>query len=314
MRQGIPGGGAMDRRACRVANLLVGNDERAAVLEAALIGPSIEFHATTLIAVAGGDLEASIDGTRLPVWHAALVPAGATLRLGAATTGCRAYVAFAGGIDVPCVFESRSTYLRAAFGGVDGRAIRAGDVVGLGEPSSMSRHIAASLARENGAVGIAHWSAGATLRPAYSVEPTVRLLDGTHTSLLSEPSRQRLFTERFRISASSDRMGYRLEGTPLSLERPIELLSEAVAFGTMQLPPGGAPIVLMADRQTTGGYPRIGEVASVDLPLIAQLKPGDFVRFEPISLDDAQALYLAQEAELAQARAGLEWRFSRGTT
>jgi antagonist of KipI len=119
-------------------------------------------------------------------------------------------------------------------------------------------------------------------------------------------------TARFRVSSSSDRMGYRLEGETIALERPVEMLSEAVTFGTVQLPPGGAPIVLMADRQTTGGYPRIGEVASVDLPLVAQLKPGDTLRFVSISLEEAERLYLARERDLAQARVGIALRATTG--
>ena len=160
----------------------------------------------------------------------------------------------------------------------------------------------------------ARWTIAPPARPNYPPDAVVRLIPGQHTDVLSEQSREQLFSEPFRISASSDRMGYRLDGAPLSLRRRIELLSEAVAFGTVQLPPGGAPIILMADRQTTGGYPRIGEVATVDLPLVAQLKPGDHVRFRPISLRDAHRLYLAREAELAQARLAIALRFSRGTS
>ena len=312
-RQGVPAGGAMDRAALRAGNALVGNDERAAVLEATLIGPSLTFDHPTLVAIAGGDLGATVDHEPLPTWHPALVQAGATIRFGAPRRGCRAYVAVAGGIDVPVVFGSRSTYLRAEFGGHEGRALRAGDVLIVGAPSLLSQRIAASL-QGAGPVTTARWSIGPTIRPVYAAEAVVRLIAGQHTDALWQQSRERLYTARFRVSASSDRMGYRLDGEPLSLTTPIELLSEAVAFGTVQLPPGGAPIILMADRQTTGGYPRIGEVASVDLPLVAQLKPGDHVRFRSISLKDAQRLYLAHERELAQAKLGIALRFSRGTS
>ena len=132
--------------------------------------------------------------------------------------------------------------------------------------------------------------------------------------LLAPSARDTLLGGTFRVSSSSDRMGYRLEGKALALREPVELLSEGVGFGTVQLPPGGAPIVLMSDAQTTGGYPRLGEVASVDLPLIAQLKPGDRLRFRLVSLEDAQAEYLALEQEIAQARAGIALRHSRGTS
>jgi antagonist of KipI len=323
-RQGIPVGGAMDRMALRVGNALIGNEEGAAALEATLVGPTIAFERAVLIAITGADLEATVDGRRIPTWHPVCVPRGATLRFGKAAVGCRAYIALAGGIEVPPVFGSRSTYLRASFGGYEGRALRVGDVVDVGEPSALSRAIGDSVrgsapstatvsARgETNSVVVARWSAGVTLRPRYSSEPVVRLVAGAHTDALARESRAALAGSSFRVSASSDRMGYRLEGQTLALRRPMELLSEAVTFGTVQLPPGGAPIVLMADRQTTGGYPRIGEVASIDLPLIAQLKPGDRLRFRLVSLEHAQRWYLAEERELAQARAGIAFRFSKG--
>jgi antagonist of KipI len=133
----------------------------------------------------------------------------------------------------------------------------------------------------------------------------IRVIEGEHAHLLTPESRDRFWSGEFRVAAQSDRMGYRLEGVALELSTPTELLSEAVVFGTVQLPPGGNPIVLMADRQTTGGYPRIGEVATVDLPLMAQLKPGDRLRFRPVSLDEAQRLYLAREDHIRQARAAI---------
>ena len=312
-RQGVPAGGAMDRVALRVGNVLVGNDEGAAALEATLIGPTLAFDHPVLVAVTGADLSATVERAPLPAWHPALVQAGATIRFGAPARGCRAYIAVAGGFDVPIVFGSRSTYLRAEFGGFDGRPLRANDVLALGPPTILSQCIAASL-QADGPVSVARWSIGPSIRPRYAAEALVRLIPGAHTSALSEESRDRLFSTGFRVSASSDRMGYRLDGPRLSLASRIEMLSEAVAFGTVQLPPGGAPIILMADRQTTGGYPRIGEVASVDLPLVAQLKPGDHVRFRPVSLQDAQRLYLAHEQELAQARLAIALRFSRGTS
>ena len=307
-RDAIPAGGAMDRLACRAANLLIGNDDHAALLETTLIGPAIRFDEETLIAVAGGDLGATIDGTPVTNWRAVLVPANGVLRFGQPTTGCRGYIAVGGGIDVPMVFESRSTYVRGGFGGFDGRALRAGDTLRTLGCAKATRAMAVTIAKS--ATRVARWSLGATLRPHYADRVEVRIVEGAHTFLLSAPSRTNLTSNAFRVSSSSDRMGYRLEGTPLELSSPTELMSEAVTFGTVQLPPGGAPIVLMADRQTTGGYPRIAEVASVDLPLIAQLKPGDAVSFRFISLGEAQRLYLAQEAELAQARAGLMLRFS----
>jgi antagonist of KipI len=313
-RSGIPVCGAMDRLALRIGNMLVGNDDGDAALEASIIGPAITFEQPALIALTGGDLEATINGTEVPAWHAISVPAGTTLRSAQPRVGCRSYIAVAGGIDVPLVFGSRSTYLRAQFGGFDGRALRSGDVLVSGTPSQRSARIASAL-RESGAAAVtARWSVSGTLRPRYSDDPVVRLIAGAHYDLLDDESRDRLGAGTFRISPNSDRMGYRLAGVTLSLREPVELLSEGVAFGTVQLPPGGEPIVLMADHQTTGGYPRLGEVASIDLPLVAQLKPGDRLRFRLVSVDEAHQLYLAQERELALASFGIALKHSRATT
>lgn len=307
--EGIPGGGAMDRAAHRIANILIGNAESDATLEATLMGPSIVFDQETLIAVTGGDLGALLNGAPLPLWTPTWIPAGTTLRFGKTGTGCRAYIAVGGGIDVPVVFDSRSTYLRASFGGLNGRALRVGDVLTARTPTALSNAIGQALRADGARVQTAHWRAGHSLRPAYREDVVVRLIEGAHTAELNATSRESLTSTRFRVSASSDRMGYRLEGTTLTLTQPREMMSEAVAFGTVQLPPGGAPIILMADRQTTGGYPRIGEVASVDLPLVAQLKPGDRIRFRFVSLAEAQQLYLELESDVAQAKVAIALRF-----
>jgi antagonist of KipI len=305
--QGVPVGGAMDRVACRLGNLLVGNDEAAAVLETTLIGPAIAFEADTLIALTGGDLEPSVEGIDVPMWHPVCVERGSTLRFGRAKIGCRAYIAVAGGIDVLPVFGSRSTYLRAKFGGVDGRALKSGDVLHPGERSQSSKHIADALHAPAGRrVVVARWSIGTTLRPIYGDDVVLRVVRGAHLDGLEDAGA--VFGSTFRVSASSDRMGYRLDGATLALRSPTELLSEGTTFGTVQLPPGGAPIILMADAQTTGGYPRIAEVTSVDLPLLAQLKPGDRLRFRIVSLDEAQSLYLAREQDIAEARAAISLR------
>lgn len=301
-RFGVPVCGVMDRWALRIANMMVGNALGDAGLEITLAGPTITFDEETLIAIAGADLGAFVGEVHVPPRHPVRVPAGATLTFRGGPHGCRAVVAVAGGIGVPAVLGSRSTYVRAALGGFEGRALRKGDVLPTGAPSPWARRMMTTLARPDGLAAAASWGAGPSLRPQYSASPVVRLLAGTHTEHLTPGSRSALFGEPFRISPQSDRMGYRLEGPELALRQPLELLSEGTTFGTMQLPPGGSPIVLMADAQTTGGYPRIGEVASVDLPLLAQLRPGDHVRFRACSLEDAQSAYVAREQELARAQ------------
>lgn len=300
----------MDELALRVANLLVGNDERAAALECTLVGPTLRFDHNALIALGGADLGVTADGMALPLWRPVCLPAGTTVSAASAVRGCRGYLAVAGGIDAPIVLGSRATYVRASLGGVDGRALRRGDHLTIGAPSELSRRIGAAVATERGRerVAIGHWGVSASLIPFYTSSAVIRLVDGEHSGLLTTDSRDRLWSGEFRVGAQSDRMGYRLEGLALELTEWRELLSEAVTFGTVQLPQGGNPIVLMADRQTTGGYPRIAEVAAVDLPLLAQLKAGDRVRFRSISLDEAQRLYLAREDNIRQARAAIALR------
>jgi len=197
---------------------------------------------------------------------------------------CRAYLAVAGGIDVPTVLGSRATYVRAAIGGYEGRALRAGDLLAVGAATGAHLHHAVDVR-------------GLDLQRA-----TVRYVAGPHHALLTDEARRLLATAPFRLAPGSDRMGLRFEGASLALRAPVEPLSAGVAMGTMQLPPGGAPIVLMADRQTTGGYPCIGGVAAVDLPALAQLRPGEAVRFEEVSLEAAEALYLVRERELDRIR------------
>jgi len=311
--QGVPVGGAMDRVALRIANLLVGNEENCGALEATIIGPALRFDTDTLIALAGADLEATIEGVAIPLWHPVWAERGTTLRFGRAVDGCRTYIAIGGGVDVPLVFGSRSTYLRAKFGGHDGRALKSGDVLHAGTPSTISSRIAASLAGGGRRFVVGRWSASPSLRPAYGRDVLVRVTPGAHHDALSDAGRETLATATFRVSSSSDRMGYRLEDAEVALTEPLEMLSEGTTFGTVQLPPGGAPIVLMADAQTTGGYPRVAEVITVDLPIVAQLKPGDRLRFRLVSLDEAQTEYLDHEGDLQQATAAIMHRFSRGS-
>lgn len=304
---GVPVGGAMDRCAHRIANLLVGNDDNDTVLEAPLAGIALQFGAGSLVALAGRDITASLDGKPIPAWRPFRVRPGELLVVHA---GCRTTIAIAGGIAVPTVLDGRGTCLRAAFGGWHGRALRRDDVLPIGVPSALGRRIAAALDLEQRIV--ANWGVSTALRPAYCDAPTVRFIDGPEHALLTDASRAAFLGARFRIAPESDRMGYRLAGHPLSLTTTRDMLSSGVTAGTIQLPQGGVPILLMADRQTTGGYPRLGDVIAVDLPLVAQLRPGDSIRFARTTLEAAHRLYRARAADLAGARRSLELRFAAG--
>ena len=287
-RDGVPESGAMDAHAARLANLLVGNPEDAAVLETTLAGPALVFLRATSVALGGADFGASIDGEPLAPWHSVPVREGSTLTLGRASGGCRACIAIAGGIDVPIVLGSRSTFVPGKFGGFEGRALRAGDILPLGVAHTTGRRALAP-----------------TTRPSY--QHAIRLIAGEHLDALDAQSRDALFGDGLRVSARSDRMGYRLEGTALRLRAPLEVISTAVAFGTLQSTPSGEPVLLMADHQTTGGYPMLGHVATVDLGAVAQLRPGDPIRFTRVSLDDAQRLYLERERSLDALRRALSF-------
>lgn len=288
--EGVPVGGAMDDVALRLANLLAGNSADAAALETTLDGPTLRFTRETRIAVTGADMGWMLNGRPVWPWHSTLVPAGGTLVSGVARSGCRGYLAVAGGFDVPLLLGSRSTFTAAGMGGFHGRPLRAGDVLPV-TPDWVAPVAARGGARER--------AIAASMRPRYG--SIVRLVTGPRFDALTPAARARLLGEPFRVSAHSDRMGVRLEGggDTLALRATSDALSAGVAMGTVQLPTGGEPIILMADRQTTGGYPRLGEVATVDVPLVAQLRPGDAVRFAVLSLAEAQQLFLARERELA---------------
>jgi len=278
---GVSLAGAADGFALRVANLLVGNPEGAAALEFALAGPELRFSHDTVVAVGGAEFEG------LPRWRPVQVAAGTTLKLGAARAGCRGCLAVAGGIDVAPVLGSRSTDLRAGFGGLGGRTLAAGDWLSVGSEG---------LRLQGGS-----WRIDERMLPEYSREAVVRVVAGAQAGEFAPA----WLGAKFTVSRLSDRMGVRLEGPALERCGGRELLSTPVVPGTIQVPPDGQPIVLLADAQTIGGYPQVAHVASVDLPLIAQLRPGDTVRFGEVPLAEAGALRLARERSLALLAQGL---------
>ncbi|WP_033543177.1 biotin-dependent carboxyltransferase family protein [Planococcus sp. CAU13] len=284
-KYGVVASGAMDPYALRLANLLVGNEDNAAALEITLMGPEIFFEEDAVISICGGDLRPELDGRAVGLWRPAAVTKGQTLTFGKLHIGSRCYLAVAGGIDVPKVMNSRSTYLRAALGGYQGRALEAGDQLTIGK----------AVVTQKLATQEESWFAPS---PSYSSEPVIRVTPGRQYNLFSDDSRKRFFSEPFSLNSQSDRMGYRLNGPRLSLSEKQEMISEAVAFGSIQVPADGNPIILMADRQTVGGYPKIAEVITVDLPLISKLKPGDRLRFKEVSVDEAQRLLRLQEKKI----------------
>lgn len=311
-KYGVIASGVMDPLSHRMANILVGNEENTPTMEITLLGPVITFHETTLISICGGDLNPSIDGKPIRLYRAVLVKKGSVLRFGSCKLGCRAYLAVAGGFSVPSVMGSKSTYLRAKIGGFDGRALKLGDAVFIDSPGKLSEKIITYLLgqlKENSFVE-SKWSVALDFTPTYKNESMIRVTKGRQFHLFTDESKQKLFTEPFEVTSQSDRMGYRLKGPKLALEKAQEMISEAVDFGTIQVPAEGNPIVLLADRQTTGGYQKIVQIASVDLPLVAQRKPGDHLRFVEITNEEAQQLLLERESRMSQLKNGYLLKFS----
>jgi antagonist of KipI len=292
---GVSAGGALDSFGLRVANLLVGNDEGAAGLEITLGGLQLRSEDERVVAWCGGEFDGQIESTPLPAGHSAHLQAGKRLKFGRPQIGCRAWLAVSGGIDVPVVIGSRSTDLRTQFGGFEGRRLRDGDVIRLvGEPRSPNR-----------ATGVSSWTAPHDWVSPAKPKPILRFIRGVDWNRFNASTLQRLTSETFTVSSDSDRMGVRLEGPELKRIDQSDLISEAVAPGTIQVPPNGKPILLLGDCQTIGGYPKIADVITVDLGLAAQFRAGDHVRFSEVSLTDAHRLLLEREREFERFRIGI---------
>ena len=294
---GVGCAGALDAYSLQIANLLVANDADAAALEITLAGPRLRCERAVRIAVCGAEIDAHADDLALPGWRPIDLPAGSELMIGHCRRGARAYLAIAGGIAVPHVLGSASTDLRGGFGGLDGRALHAGDRLVLG----------ATEVIEANELHIAPWWIDPTPDLDFDLPALARILPGSDA--MSPPDA--LFEQAWQISSRSDRQGLRLEGTPMMLAGTLHIksdqrISEPVTPGTVQLPPDGQPIVLLADAQTHGGYPRIGHVIAADLPRLAQLRPGETLRFAPVTLAQAHAAWRAQRQRLQRIALAIE--------
>lgn len=304
---GVTPGGAMDTFSLRVANVLVANPEDAAGLEITLKGPEIEFTSDALIALTGAAVSPRISDVDIPLGCAVAVQRGSALTFGRASSGCRAYLAVAGGIDVPAVMGSRSTYLRARMGGHEGRALRAGDELPVGTASPLATRMMREALSDGGPLPFAlseRYLDEEDPRLALRID-AVRVVRGPNFEDVEAAAQRDLFTATFEVSTEADRMGYRLAGARLSATRAEDLVSSAVALGAVQLPPGGEPIVLMTDRQTTGGYPVIAHVITADIPVVAQKRPGDDITFTEVTIEDAHAALRDMGSSLDAMRKGI---------
>ncbi len=303
-KYGVPISGAMDSFAHRIANLLVGNREEETTVEITLRGPVIRFEKDSLISVCGANLSPLIDGAPVSLWKPVFIKTGSILRFGTPVEGSRTYLAVAGGFRVPNVMNSKSTYVRAGFGGLEGRTLQKGDILSFGPATHRGAFLIRQLRSKQttSSFTTANWHISQDLLPAYRQNPVIRAIKGTEFSLFTSESQTKLFSEPFIVTTESDRMGYRLKGPQLQLIEPGELISEGVTHGTVQVSPEGNPIILMSDRQTLGGYPKIAQIISVDFPLLAQVKPGEIIRFQETSLQEAQALCRLHERNMRIVR------------
>jgi antagonist of KipI len=313
---GVVSCGPMDPVALELANALVGNRNGEAVIEFTVLGPEISFEDDALISLCGALFEAKVSeanvgGVPIPANRPVLLPKKSVLTTGRALLGSRGYLAVAGGIATAPVLGSRSTYLPARFGGHDGRLLRAGDVLPLiAGCSSLSSKRYENLANRKVMAGLrtVGWSAPALTLPER--EPiTIHAMEGRHYAHFDAASQRAFFEAIWKVSPDSNRMGFRLAGPTLARAEAFEILSEPACFGTVQVPSNGLPIALMADHQTTGGYPKIAEIAAADVPRLAQLAPGGSVQFARCTLEQARELRRALRQRVDSAVRSLAWDY-----
>lgn len=280
---GVSASGAADAVSLRIGNRLVGNSQRAAALEMTLVGGAFRFERAAVIALTGADFGASLDGMALPMWTSIEMRGGQTLKSSHSRSGARGYLCVQGGIAVEPFLGSASTHALSGLGGFEGRALRKGDRVELGAANSLFRKIAASP------------------KALESLQPrrVIRVTDGPQSDWFGESSWETLCGNAFQITEQSNRMGIRLQGPPISLDASREMITEGVPLGAVQVTPSGQPIILFVEQQTTGGYPKIANVISVDLHSLGQLRPRDEIRFERVEMSEARSLLIQQEVLLA---------------
>lgn len=277
-RFGLGVSGAVDVHAFTYANILVGNTHNEAVLEVTLLGPTIEFTSPAVIAVTGGDLGAMINGAALPMYRALQVQKGDILSFGAPRSGCRAYISFAGGLAITPIMGSRSTYIKANLGGYEGRKLEKGDEIAFRKPGTCPPNLA--------------WRA---MPPQhFNGSYTVRVLMGPQEDRFTSRGVETFLSEAYTVTNEFDRMGYRLTGPKIEHVTDGNIITDGITFGAIQVP-NGEPIIMLSDRQTTGGYAKIASVINVDMPMVAQCKAGDTLRFVKTDIVTAQDAFVAQK-------------------
>lgn len=277
---GIVVAGAMDQYAMQMANLLVGNDRQEAVIEVTLMGPTFEILSDCIISICGAHLSSTVDGSPIKMWKSIKVKKGQVLSFGAPIAGVRTYIAVLGGIEATSIMGSKSTYVKGKMGGFQGRELVTDDIID-GWPIINEKVVGRMLPYRH--------------IQSYRKDIEVRVVMGPDEEAFTDEGIETFFGSIYKVTSQADRMGYRFKGPKIKHKKTADIISDAIPFGGIQVPANGEPIILMADRQTTGGYTRIGTVISVDLPLVAQALPGSSIAFRPVSVEKAQLLYRKQE-------------------
>ncbi len=280
---GVSASGAADAFSLRIGNKLVGNPESGAGLEMTLLGGRFQFSYETCIAITGSDFGASVEGQPVALHTASSIKPGQTLQFGPTKAGARCYLCVRGGIEVPPIFGSRSTHLLSGLGGLEGRALRKGDVLQVGDDAKCG-----PLRRNS-----------MKCRSLEAERTIIRVTRGPQWDSFSVESQKRFLEQSYAVTEEANRMGIRLKGTQHELESTGELITEGVSLGAIQVTPGGQPIILFVEQQTTGGYPKIANVIAADLPKVGQLRPRDEFRFELVTMERARELFLEQERLIA---------------
>lgn len=289
MSKGFSPGGAMDCYSMRVANLLVANSPDDGVVEMTLMGMTVKFDSTSVIALTGADMSPQLNGVDVPTYTAVEVHDGDVLTVGVAKSGMRCYLAVSGGFDIPLVMGSMSTNLKCGIGGFNGRRLMAGDVIPLRQ-----------------SVPLAVIGRRSTAPEGFGNSITLRVILGPQDDYFTDDGIKTFLNSEYTVSGKSDRMGVRLEGEAVANKNGVDIISDGIATGSVQIPSSGTPIIMMADRQTTGGYAKVATVISADLKLIAQARAGDKVRFEAVTEKKALSLKKKEERELSF----LQYRFN----
>lgn len=275
--KGVSQSGVLDYYSAACINGILGNPRNEAVIEMTMMGGDFEFEDTSFFALGGADMKASLNGRECSLYTVYKAAAGDVLIMGYAQKGCHGYISFGGGIEVPTVMGSKSTNLKCGIGGFQGRKLMTGDVINT---------------------GISHCTEGVSVKPEETYGDIVHVVLGAQRDMFTQKGIDTLFSEEYTVSVNYDRMGCRLQGKAIESKNGMDIISDGIALGSIQISSDGQPIVMLADRQTIGGYAKIGSVAAVDIPKFVQHKPGEKIKFEKITLKKAHKLYIKREKKL----------------